>query len=707
MKLQTSSLRSKVAQRIFLLFVTCALVPIGALTILSFYEVSGQLRAQSRAQLEQAAKSQGMSTFERLEMLDAELQVVALQAGAREVLVAEKDLGGRFLNVRLLQGTPEPGTSQGISPPRLTLDQTMHLNSGKALVITRPCSPGSQTCIYMLRLLNARRPEEGTIAGEINPEYLWGADRVSAGLTICVFEVNISPLLCSMDGLAPSIENNLPSQSNASSGFLRWASKRTEYDTAYWSLFLNPQFHTGAWTFALSQPHADALAPMERFRNLFPFVVLLALWVVILLSLVQIRRTLVPLEKLKDGTNQIRDHNFESRVKVHSGDEFEDLAISFNSMTLQLGRQFHALKTINEIDQAILQSLDRRGIVDGVFKHLPNLLRASSFGVAMFDNSLTVAELTFTTNRSNRESDRQILITDLSSSDLQDLHWNPHVLATKEGDRTPDFLLPLSEHGMSSFLILPIFLEAKPFAALVCAQDAPAKLAEDDIGYARQVADQLAVAFSNVQLIEALGQFHWGTLTALARAIDAKSAWTAGHSERVTAMAIRIARHIGLDAKELQTMQRGGLLHDIGKIGTPQTILDKPGKLDSDEMQIMRDHVRVGLRILEPIPAFKEALPIVAQHHEWFNGKGYPEGLAGEAISLHARIFAVADFYDALTSDRPYRKGLPKAKVVDMLREGSGIQFDPRVVEAYLQICRAEDSEAFHASPPIAASHAV
>jgi len=169
----------------------------------------------------------------------------------------------------------------------------------------------------------------------------------------------------------------------------------------------------------------------------------------------------------------------------------------------------------------------------------------------------------------------------------------------------------------------------------------------------------------------------------LARAIDAKSQWTAGHSERVTELALQIGHRMGLSAKEVQIMQMGGLLHDIGKIGTPPAILDKPSKLTDEEMCIMKDHVGTGLRILEPIPGFRDALPIVSQHHEWFNGKGYPLGLAGNQISLYARIFAVADCYDALTSDRPYRAGLPASQTIAMLQEKSGVQFDPEVIEVF------------------------
>lgn len=200
---------------------------------------------------------------------------------------------------------------------------------------------------------------------------------------------------------------------------------------------------------------------------------------------------------------------------------------------------------------------------------------------------------------------------------------------------------------------------------------------------ARLEKDQLKIT------IEALEQLDLGTLTALARAIDAKSAWTAGHSERVTNLALEMGHAMGLPANSLGIIHRGGLLHDIGKIGTPPDVLDKPGRLEPEEMQIMRDHVKIGVRILEPIPCFREALPMVAQHHEWFDGSGYPAGLAGENISLHARILAVADCYDAIVSDRPYRKGLPKRQALEILIQRSGTQFDPMVIEVFTRLTDA------------------
>jgi putative nucleotidyltransferase with HDIG domain len=160
----------------------------------------------------------------------------------------------------------------------------------------------------------------------------------------------------------------------------------------------------------------------------------------------------------------------------------------------------------------------------------------------------------------------------------------------------------------------------------------------------------------------------------------------------VTALAVRIGRAMGRNEAQLAILHRGGLLHDIGKIGTPAEILDKPGKLSDEELRIMRQHPGVGATILEPIGAYAEAIPIVGQHHEWFDGTGYPGGLAGEAINEGARIFAVADVYDALRSDRPYRAGLDRDRVIAYIRERSGSQFDPKVVEAFLAVIAQEDA---------------
>ncbi len=200
------------------------------------------------------------------------------------------------------------------------------------------------------------------------------------------------------------------------------------------------------------------------------------------------------------------------------------------------------------------------------------------------------------------------------------------------------------------------------------------------------------MALSNAQLIEDLNKLNWGTLRALARAIDAKSPWTAGHSERGTQIALKIGKKLGLSKDEIDTLNRGALLHDIGKIGIGAEILDKEGKLTKKEIKLMNEHARLGATILAPIAAYADVIPIVLQHHEHFNGTGYPDGLAGEDISLGARILAVADRFESLTADRPYRKALDQKIAIEFMKERWVSEFDPEVFQAFLEVMEQDKS---------------
>lgn len=194
------------------------------------------------------------------------------------------------------------------------------------------------------------------------------------------------------------------------------------------------------------------------------------------------------------------------------------------------------------------------------------------------------------------------------------------------------------------------------------------------------------------QRFEALEAFSVGTATALARTIDAKSPWTAGHSERVTQMALEIAAAMELSDRDIELLSLGGLLHDIGKLATPQHILEKAGPLTVDERYIIERHPADGARILEPIPKFAAILPIVLQHHERFDGGGYPAHLAGDQIDRLARVLAVADVFDALRSDRPYRQGWPLARAVAHMQAAAGTHLDPVVVDAFLRVMQRDAS---------------
>lgn len=180
-----------------------------------------------------------------------------------------------------------------------------------------------------------------------------------------------------------------------------------------------------------------------------------------------------------------------------------------------------------------------------------------------------------------------------------------------------------------------------------------------------------------------LRRLYEGLISSFISALDAKSAWTKGHSERVTKYAISIAKEMGLEDKDIETLRTAALLHDIGKLGTYDVILDKPEDLTDEEIDLIKMHPVKGEEILRPISQLKDILPIIRSHHEKIDGTGYPDGLKNGDIPFLARIIAVADTFDSMTSDRPYRPKASKEAAISELKKYSGTQFDFEVVEAF------------------------
>jgi response regulator RpfG family c-di-GMP phosphodiesterase len=188
------------------------------------------------------------------------------------------------------------------------------------------------------------------------------------------------------------------------------------------------------------------------------------------------------------------------------------------------------------------------------------------------------------------------------------------------------------------------------------------------------------------QTLNSLESAYRSTLKALTAALETRDLETHGHSERVVTYSLRLGREYGLDSVRMKSLEFGSLLHDIGKIGVPDLILRKPAKLTEEEWVLMREHPLHGQQILRGIEFLEGAARVVAQHHEKWDGSGYPLGLRGEEIDLCARIFSVADAFDAITSDRVYRKGKPYQAAAQELDDWAGRQFDPKVVEAFHRV---------------------
>jgi response regulator RpfG family c-di-GMP phosphodiesterase len=194
-------------------------------------------------------------------------------------------------------------------------------------------------------------------------------------------------------------------------------------------------------------------------------------------------------------------------------------------------------------------------------------------------------------------------------------------------------------------------------------------------------------------MLDTLYRNYRATLRGLAQALEARDVETRGHSDRVVAYSMRLGKKLGLTSNELLALEQGALLHDIGKIGVPDAILLKPGALTTDEWVKMREHIAHGLRIIEGVEFLSGARFVVGEHHEKYDGSGYPNKLRGNGIRIHARIFAVADAFDAIRSDRPYRAAQSHEKACEELIANAGSHFDPRVVSAFLSIPKEEWEE--------------
>jgi putative nucleotidyltransferase with HDIG domain len=255
----------------------------------------------------------------------------------------------------------------------------------------------------------------------------------------------------------------------------------------------------------------------------------------------------------------------------------------------------------------------------------------------------------------------------------------------------------LQEEQFVSYFIVPLLAKDKLLGALEVYHRSPLIMRSEWLKFLETLAGQAAIAIdnatlftelqnSNAHLIEAYDT----TLEGWSMALDLRDKETEGHTQRVTEMTVRLAERMGVELQDVVQMRRGALLHDIGKMGIPDRILLKPDALTEEEWEIMRMHPSYALQMLKPIGYLAGAIDIPYCHHEKWDGTGYPRGLKGEEIPLAARIFSIVDVYDALTSDRPYRTGWPKDRALRHIRGLSGTHFDPRVVEAFLQMVSEE-----------------
>jgi putative nucleotidyltransferase with HDIG domain len=244
----------------------------------------------------------------------------------------------------------------------------------------------------------------------------------------------------------------------------------------------------------------------------------------------------------------------------------------------------------------------------------------------------------------------------------------------------------LSE-GILSFISVPLIIRERNFGVLTAyVTSGEARFSEKDLYYLSVMTQNAAQAIENLALYENIYENLLATLYGFVSVLNARDSYTQIHSNRVTDISAIIGREIGCSAEELEILNVAGRLHDIGKIGVRDEILLKPGKLTKEEFEKIKEHPMIGVNIIKNLGFWEREIDIIKCHHERFDGTGYPEGLKGNDIPALSRILSVADVYDALASDRPYRKKMDEESILNYIKEGAGTQFDPKVVDIFIKL---------------------
>ncbi len=358
----------------------------------------------------------------------------------------------------------------------------------------------------------------------------------------------------------------------------------------------------------------------------------------------------------------------------------------------RLKKKVEELSILYEVSQVITSTLDLDKVLNLIVERAVYLMRAQVGSLRLLDKE---GELILGASYGHSHSDeywrkKGKLKLKNGLSGLAARKKQPIIVKNVQKDKRYKYPNLARKEGLVSLLSVPLMEKGKPIGILSVYTKKVHSFRKREVELLSHFASQAAIAIRNAQLYKRLHQVYLNSIRALAAAIDARDKSTYGHSEQVAKYARAVAKEMRLSGERIEMLEHACRLHDIGKIGIHDYILTKPGKLNNKEWSEIRTHPTLGREILEPLEFLKEIVPLVRQHHERYDGKGYPDGLKGEEICLEARIISVADAYGAMTSERPYRLTYSSAKAKRELRNCAGRQFDPKVVKAFLSALEKE-----------------
>jgi diguanylate cyclase (GGDEF)-like protein len=514
LKLPAAFSGGKVARQVLFLFVLSALVPVAAIVVLSIRQVSDALVRQSHTQLTQSAKDFGTGAFGRLQLMDQYLQTIARNPAPESVTdphiqngiaaVAVIDSNGHSINLLRNIGVV----------PEITASSRIRLAEGKALMLAES-NQDARARVFLVRPVTSLQHQSSFVIAEINPGYLWGdVETFPYQTDFCVLHGSASVLFCSKPLPASALTRLSTSLGNSSSGSLGWHDSENHI-ASYWALFLHAEFAAADWTVMATMPESEAFGALAAFKNSFLPIIGVSILVACLLGATQIRRTLVPLEKLIAGTRRLAAKQFGEPVVVDRNDEFGELAGAFNGMATQLGRQFNALATFAEIDRVMLSRTQIDQLVEMMLTRLPQIVRVDMASITVIDPDSPEVGKVYT--RSYAESD---------SLEIQRVALKPHevevLMAHPDGVRSKQFsgenlaACPLAAFNPQTVLSLPIVWNQRACGLLRLGYLAEPAQDEEQAAQIRDFADRLAVALSSAARDALLyKQAHFDSLTQL------------------------------------------------------------------------------------------------------------------------------------------------------------------------------------------------
>ncbi|NQU95128.1 MAG: HD domain-containing protein [Candidatus Omnitrophica bacterium] len=383
-------------------------------------------------------------------------------------------------------------------------------------------------------------------------------------------------------------------------------------------------------------------------------------------------------------------------AETFGGNELKDLAMAFNRITRDLESKIKDLESSHSLTRELFQkigyAITSTHKTDALFKlivqTMKKVLIAEGSFLALYDSEMKHLLLRAYSGPQKDISENMELPSDKGVVSFAITASKPMVI--KKGGSKEMNIPPEEEYlSYNNMLCVPIMEKSVVIGVLgVSNLKDTGKIDTEDLFLLENLAGQLAIAIENLKLSRDLEKTYYETLLTLARAVEAKDAYSAGHLERVGRYVMKLADRLNINEETKKVLKGGAVLHDLGKLGIRDEILKKEGKFTPEEYEIMKHHSVIGENILKPLRSMSKLSELVRHHHESYDGTGYPDGLKGEEIPLTSRMLSIADMYDAITTDRPYRKAMTAPEAIKTMRSFAGTKMDPKLTEIFISILR-------------------